>query len=376
MEKIKNLETVKAELVESMGSDDAKRQENAFKDFIDVLQADITARANATNEAERDERALEARGLAKPLTAEERKYFSAVVERKGFEHVEEAFPKTIVNEVLLRLKTEHPLLSKIDVKDTGVLLEFIVSNPKAKKGYWGPICSDIKQIIMDDVKVISLKHSKLSGFIATCKGMMDLGPEWLAEYVRESMYEIMAASLEDAIINGDGKNMPIGMTMKLTGAVDGKHAEKKATAITDFKPTTMAGFRAALAESKLDSNGVAIIVNPVTYWSKLFGNLAYQTDNGTWVHDRLATGEEIIKSYAVPVDKMIVGDPKNYLLTVSTATKIERYDQTLAIEDMYLDIAKFTGYGLPKDMNAFFVADVSGAPSATKVELEVETPVA
>lgn len=376
MKKFENYEAITAELVQSMGSDDAERQEKAFTDFVDALQADITARANAAAEAERDGRALEARGLLKPLTAEERKYFSAVIERKGFEHVEEAFPKTIVNEVLLRLKTEHPLLSRIDIKETGMLAEIIVANPTKAKAFWGPICSDIKQLILDGFTVKGIKHSKLSGFIATCKGMMDLGPDWLAEYVRESMYEIMAASLEDAVINGNGKDMPIGMMMKLTGAVDGKHAEKKATAITDFKPTTMASFRAALAEAKLDSKGVAIIVNPITYWSKVFSNLAYQTNNGTWVLDRLATGEEIIESYAVPVDKLIIGDPKNYLLTVSTATEIKRYDQTLAIEDMYLDIAKFTGYGLPKDMNAFFVADVSGAPAVTKIELEVETPVA
>ena len=54
MKKFENYEAITAELVQSMGSDDAERQEKAFTDFVDALQADITARANAAAEAERD----------------------------------------------------------------------------------------------------------------------------------------------------------------------------------------------------------------------------------------------------------------------------------------------------------------------------------
>lgn len=368
-----DFEAVKKELVESMATDDAERQEKAFNDFVDYMQADITAKAMAMKEAKEDERVLEARGILTPLTAEEREYFNAVVERKGFDGVEKTFPKTIVNDVLEKIKNDHPLLSRVDVQDTGMLVEFILADPSKAKAFWGPICSDIKQMILEGFKTVDIKHSKLSGFVATCKGMMDLGPAWLAEYVRQTMYEVMSASLEDAVINGTGKDMPIGMTMKLSGAVDGVHTAKDKTKIDNFEPTTMAGFRAALAEAKLDSKGVAIIVNPVTYWSKVFPNLAFRNAEGTWVIDRLATGEEIIESYAVPVDTIIIGDPKNYLLTISTAIKIERYKETLAIEDMYLDIAKFTGHGIPKNANAFFVADVSAVKGAPKVALEVVT---
>lgn len=368
-----DFEAIKNELVASMGVDDADRQEKAFNDFVDYMQADITQKAMEMREAKEDERALEARGILTPLTAEERQYFNAVVERKDFEKVEEAFPKTIVNDVIEKIRKDHPLLSRVDVKDTGMLVQFIFADPSKAKAFWGPICSDIKQMILEGFKSIDLKHSKLSGFVATCKGMMDLGPAWLAEYVRETMYEVMSASLEDAIINGTGKDMPIGMTMKLSGAVDGVHKAKDKTKIANLEPTTMAGFRAALAEAKLDSKGVAIIVNPVTYWSKLFPNLAFRNVDGDWVNDRLATGEDIIQSYAVPVDTLIIGNPKNYLLTVSTAVNIERYNETLAIEDMYLDIAKFTGYGLPKNANAFFIADVTDVKGAPKVALEVVT---
>ena len=368
-----DFEAIKNELVASMGVDDAERQEKAFNDFVDYMQADITQKAMEMREAKEDERALEARGILTPLTAEERQYFNAVVERKGFEDVEQAFPKTIVNDVIEKIKRDHPLLSKVDVQDTGMLVQFIFADPSKVKAFWGPICSDIKQMILEGFKSVDLKHSKLSGFVATCKGMLDLGPAWIAEYVRQTMYEVMSASLEDAVINGTGKDMPIGMTMKLSGAVDGVHTAKDKTKIDNLEPTTMAGFRAALAKAKLDSKGVAIIVNPVTYWSKLFPNLAFRNVDGEWVNDRLATGEDIIQSYAVPVDTLIIGNPKNYLLTVSTAVKIERYNETLAIEDMYLDIAKFTGHGLPKNANAFFVADVSTVKGAPKVALEVVT---
>ena len=105
-----DFEAVKKELVESMATDDAERQEKAFNDFVDCMQADITQKAMAMKEAKEDERVLEARGILTPLTAEEREYFNAVVERKGFDGVEKTFPKTIINDVLEKIKNEHPLL--------------------------------------------------------------------------------------------------------------------------------------------------------------------------------------------------------------------------------------------------------------------------
>ena len=370
-------EKARVELFNALKSDDAEVQEKAFADFTDALQSEIIERANNTIQNVgteiSDNQILVNRGIMRPLTSTEKKYFNAVVERKGFDNVNEAFPKTIVQDVFKHLKTEHPLSSKIDMQDTTALATYIFAKPNKATAFWGPICEDIKQMILEGFSEVNLQSSRLSGFVAVCKGMLELGPNWLAEYVTTLIYEIMATSLELAIVAGTGKNQPIGMIKKLSGATDSVYPDKDKITLTELDANSLVGVRAALAKAKLDDAGVAVLVNPVTYWAKVFKSLVLRTPEGEFVKDRLSTGEEIIPSYAVPEDTLVIGNPKNYFLGVSGETRLDKYDQTLAIEDMELYIAKFYGYGLAKDPNAFFVADIKGVKGATVPELEVFT---
>ena len=60
--------------------------------------------------------------------------------------------------------------------------------------------------------------------------MLDLGPIWLDRYVREILAESMAIALEEAIVNGTGKDQPIGMMKDLKAAVtNGVYSDKTAT---------------------------------------------------------------------------------------------------------------------------------------------------
>ena len=371
---IKNMDELRLNLFNSLQADDVKAQEEAFMNFADGLQNAIMEQAKAEisnqNTAYVDEQILINRGTLKPLTSEEKKYFNAVIERKGLDNVDQAFPKTIIQDIYRYLKEEHPLLSKIDMQNTEVLAQYIVGRPTKAKAFWGKICEDIKQMILDGFDVIDIKSSRLSGFVPLCKGMLELGPDWLANYVITLIQEIMSASLELAIVQGTGKEQPIGMIKKLSGATDSVYPDKDKVTLADFKPKSLAGIRAGLAKAKTDTGNVVIVVNPLTYWEKVFPNLAYQTVNGTWVLDKLPTGEEIIKTYACPENVLIFGDLQNYFLGVASDVRIDKYTETLAIEDMDLYIAKFYGYGLAKDKNAFFVADVSTVDGATVATLE------
>lgn len=374
LDNIKSMDALRATLFTALQSDDEKEQEKAFTAFAEGLQDEIMAKAatemNKFNASNSDDAILVARGTLKALTSEEKKYFNAVVQRGGFEGVEETFPKTIIHDVFRDLRQTHPLLSRIDMRDVDALAQFIFNKPNKAVAFWGPICEDIRQMILEGFQVVDIKSSRLSGFVAICKGMLELGPEWLAQYVIETIREIMATALELAVVAGTGKDQPIGMIKKLSGATDSVYPDKSKNTMGNFEPATLAGVRAALAKAKLDSANVAIIVNPVTYWAKVFPALAFRADNGSWVLDRLATGEEIIQSYAVPEDTLIFGDPRNYFLGVSGAVRIDRYKETLAIEDMELFIAKFYGYGMAKDLNAFFVADVATVVGASVPALE------
>ena len=377
----KNMTTIRQNLFDAMQSEDKDVQVKAFADFTDALQEDIMNRAKAEMEnltnSTSDNQILVNRGVRKAFTSEEMKFFNAVVAREGFAGVEEEFPVTIVQEIFNNLKTEHPLISRVDAKDVTGLVTFVLANPNAATAYWGPICADISQMILEGFKEISLKASRLSGFVAICKGMLDLGPNYLGQYIYETIYEIMSTALEVAIVTGNGQNKPVGMLKSLSnGTVQGDstviYADKVPVALTDLTPATLSGPRALLAEKKLDKGEVLFIVNPVTYFLKVFPKLAKQTDSGAWVVTNLPTGETVVQSHAVPVDKAIVGDAKNYFLGVSGALSLTEYKETLAIEDMNLYIAKMYATGQPKDKDAFIVLGLTGISGGTKPAEDVD----
>ena len=382
---MKNLDTkidsmaVRQTFFDALRDGSEEDQIKALEGVINMIQEDIMSKANEQMEligAEyTDDRILAERGIMKPLTTAEKKYFNAVIERGGFDGVEELFPTTIVQDVFRDLRQSHPILSRVDAKNTTALAKFIFADPTQATAFWGPICEDIRQMIIEGFKVVKLESSRLSGFVVICKGMLELGPAWLAQYVTEVIREIMATSLELAIVDGTGENQPIGITKQLSGAVDSVYPDKPKVELDDFEPASLAGIRAALAQAKTDNGEVVILVNPLTYWAKVFPNLAFQANDGRWVLDVLPTGETIIQSHAVPEDTLIWGVLKNYFLGISGEVRIDRYDQTLAIEDLELFIAKFYGYGIAKNRNAFFVADVTSVAGATIPSLEEEAVV-
>ena len=369
---------VKQEFFNALKNGNEEDQQQAFLNFTNAIENNLMEKAQNTlaeyKDSLNDEQILINRGVLKPLTKEENKFFNEVVERGGFKGVEEAFPVTLIDDVLNRVRTEHPIISKVDVMNiTGLAKILIATNLKAK-AFWGPIDSTIKQVVLDGFKMSPATTAKLSGFIPVPKGYIELGPTWLATYVKEVLFEAMSASLEVGIVQGKGAgaNEPIGMLMKLTGALDGQHSPKDKIKLESFDALSLVGIRAALASAKQDNGEVEILVNPQTYYSKVFKTLAFRADNGTWVNDRLATGENIIPSHAVPEDTLIVGVLKNYLLAVSSDVKITEYRETLAIEDMDLYIAKFFGTGTPKDANSFLVVNLSTVEGVALPEIQLD----
>lgn len=105
---------------------------------------------------------------------------------------------------------------------------------------------------------------------------------------------------------------------------------------------------------------IAFIVNPITWELKKGSNQFIQSEaDGTYTESDLPYKEKPITSYAVPENKAILGNPKNYLLAAAGSFGLNMYDQTLAIEDMDLFVGKSFVDGVAKHPNAFVVLDLS-----------------
>lgn len=369
-----NMMAAREALFLALRSDDATEQETAFQNFLTGLEANVTAQVKAAageyQDGLHDEAILAERGLRRQLTSTERKFFARAVEKQTISGLDMTFPETIIEDIYRNLVDEHPLLSLIDVQMGTVKTEFIYGDATKKRAFWGNIPSDIQQTLLDSFKKLDISASKLSGYVAVPKGYFELGPSWLANYVITFLQEVMSASLEEAIVNGDGKEKPLGMMRKLSGDSGGAYPGKETVSLTELSPDALAGIRAAFAKAKTDNGAMAVLVNPTTYWAKVYPKLAYRTENGAWVTTQLPTGEQIIQTHAVPEDKLVFGVLNNYLLVVAGQVRIQEYRETLAIQDLDLYIAQFFGKGIPKNENAFFVADISGLAGATVANLE------
>lgn len=374
-DEIKNMNTIVNAVFDSLNGDDENKQREAFNDFALAIAEGAKETAKDVSSdlyaAMKDEQILVSRGVRRAITSKEQRFFNEAVEKQKLDGLAELFPTTIIETVMENLTKEHPLLSAIDTRTTEAAVRLVYGDPTEATAYWDVIPADIKQILLGAFKSLDMTVSKLSGFVALPKGYFQLGPTWLANYVTTFLRETMIVTLEAAIINGDGKLKPIGMMRKLSGAIDGVYPAKAEVQITDLTPKSFAGPRALLAKEKTLSGQLSLIVNPVTYETKIAPSLFFQnTQTGAWVQNALPYALNYIPSYAVPEGKAILGNAKNYLLAVAGNLELKKYEETLAIEDMDLYIAKEFAAGIPKNPNAFVVLDLSGISGVTVPDAE------
>lgn len=353
-----------------LGEQDESKLENATKEFsegiADFMQAEAKSVTTELYSAMQDNQIMVNRGARRAITSAEMKFFNEAVEKQKIDGLDHVLPTTIIETIMTDLAKEHPILSAIDTRYTEGVIKYIYGDPAEETAYWSEIPADIRQILIGAFKTLDLSVSKLSGFIALPKGYFQLGPTWLANYVTTFLREVMQATLETAVVNGDGKLKPIGMMRKLSGAVDGVYPEKTAVAINDLSPLSLAGPRALLAQEKMLNGRIDFIVNPATNEAVVNPNLFFQnTVDGSWKQLPLPNSENVITSYAVPEGKAILGNAKNYILAVAGNLEITKYTETLAIEDMDLYVAKMFATGVAKNANAFVVLDLSGIDGVT-----------
>ena len=185
---MKNLDLKQTEVQEQLRSalegQDEKEIAAAFGEMARSIEKEILREARSEMQKELSDRAtLEARGQAQ-LTSEERSYYDAVVEKRGFEDLDVVMPKTIFDRVFEDLQLNHPLLSEIDFINTTGSIEWIMRTAEATSAVWGPLTGKITEELSNGFKKESATLYKLSAFIPVSKSILDLGPVWLDNFVR------------------------------------------------------------------------------------------------------------------------------------------------------------------------------------------------
>lgn len=318
---------------------------------------------------------LASRGV-RQLTGEERNYYCKVIDamrsdnpRQALSSLDVVLPKTTIDAVFEDLTNTHPLLDAINFQNTSGLVEIIVNTGSKQLATWSALSSEIVKELTGGFKKIGMEHNKLAAFLPVCKAMLDLGPEWLDRYVRTLLSEAIYLGLEESIINGTGKDMPIGMNRQVGDGVTvtgGVYPEKETVELTSLDPITygilLSGMSATPNGNSRVIESVLMIVNPKDYLTKIMPATTVRGADGTFTRNVFPFPTTVIQSVQVPENRAIIGLGDRYFMGIGTAKsgKIEYSDEYRFLEDERVYLVKLYGHGEPLDNNAFVYADISG----------------
>ncbi|OUM20006.1 phage major capsid protein [Butyricicoccus porcorum] len=354
------------------GSPDAVAE--AFTAYARHIEDSVIAEAQSLAHTT-DASILASRGV-RQLTGEERNYYCKVIDamrsdnpRQALSSLDVVLPKTTIDAVFGDLTNTHPLLDAINFQNTSGLVEIIVNTGSKQLATWSALSSEIVKELTGGFKKIGMEHNKLAAFLPVCKAMLDLGPEWLDRYVRTLLSEAIYLGLEESIINGTGKDMPIGMNRQVGDGVTvtgGVYPEKETVELTSLDPITygilLSGMSTTPNGNSRVIESVLMIVNPKDYLTKIMPATTVRGADGTFTRNVFPFPTTVIQSVQVPEDRAIIGLGDRYFMGIGTAKsgKIEYSDEYRFLEDERVYLVKLYGHGEPLDNNAFVYADISG----------------
>ena len=369
--------------------DEAKMSEALATFCGDVQDAILQQAAEEIAMQNRDATVMAARGQHM-LTSAEMNYYTKLAEavksgnpKMALENFSVAMPQTIIDGVIEMIRSTHPLLDRINFRNTAYLTRFIMDATPGELATWGAVTDKVSKEITGSLKEINLTLCKLSVFMAISQDLVELGPQWLDQYIRETLAEAIAMALETAVVTGTGKNQPIGMDRDISSSAsvqDGVQPKQTPTPLKSFAPVEMGKLVAKIARNPKDPTkartiqpgDLIFLVNPFDYWNKVMPATSFQRADGTWIRDMLPIPAEIMQTAALSEGSAILGMPSRYFVGLGVTGKngaITQDDSVRFLEDERAYKAKLQGNGRPMDEYAFLLLDIFS------LEVEVPTPV-
>ena len=388
---MKSKDLLKEKFSTAMQSENQEDIINAFVEFAEGVQQDVLNDVKAYQETQ-DKDILQKRGIHQ-LTQKETKFYQTWIDaakssnpKQTITDLDIALPFTVIDNVMEDLKSNHPLLNLIDFQNMTAVKKMLFNKQGKQLAVWGAISSAITKELSGAIEEVDITLNKLSAFMPISKDMLQVGPQWLDAYIRAILSEAIAYGLEEGIINGTGKNQPIGMIRDIHEGVEVSsttgYPEKTKKVIKDFKDVTLGALFAELAKNPIDAtkarninaNDIVFICNPFDYFKKVMPAIrSIKKQNYVLgiTNDPFEI-QNIIQSEQMKEGSAILGLASKYKMGLGSGSSkggtIEYSDEYKFLEDQRYYLVKLLGNGRATSDNDFIYLDISNlAPVVDEV---------
>ena len=381
------------QLAQAFQGEDAAALEAAFASFQQEVAEDL-AKQFEDAMASHDEQVLIQRGFPQ-LTKQETRYFEGVINALKSANPKQALatigdgtgdhdvktrmmPETIIDQILQDIETAHPLLAKVGVTNVGYVTTWLRNKHTRQLAVWGAVESAITKEITSAFDIVSVTQGKLSCYCAVSQDMLNLGPRWIAAYVRATLGEAMACGLESGIVKGKGiGGEPTGLNRNILGDVNPTTGipAKTAVAVTSFDPATYGSIVAQLAKTdpingagtervKSNLTGLTLVCNPIDYLTKVMPATTVLNANGAYVNNLFPIPTDVVTSEFLETNEAILFLANEYDLLVGGNRGIEYSDEYQFLEDNRVFKVVQYANGLPRWNTSSIVLDLTNLDPA------------
>ena len=342
--------------------------------IVDTVKADF-----AEYSMTQDKTILSQRGY-RQLTNAEEKYYEKFIEASKSPNPKQAFielsslpegimPETIIEDVFKELVEEHPLLDKINFNYAKYMTKWVLNDHTLDTAVWGELNSEITKQITSAFKIVDITQNKLSAFAAIPLDMLDLGPTFLDAYIRAVLKDAILCGLEKAIVDGTGKNQPIGLTRDVSEDVSvsaGVYPPKTPIAVTSFAPAEYGKLLAKMAKNEKGRmrkfGKVLLICNQEDYLTKIMPATTVQNTSGIYINNLFPFPTDVTISNELETGKAVICLPEEYFMCIGGAKEgvITYSDEYKFLEDMRYYKIKTYGAGKAYDDTVAILLDITG----------------
>lgn len=341
--------------------ENSKDKATAISEVIDMFVSEknkdlITEIQNQAKKSLHNEKYALELGL-RPLSKKEESFYELLKNPKQAiaNNQIDFIPTSIIDLSMENVKKEEPVLSLINLAPAEVK-RWIVAE-KTGVYSWDGLTEKLKGEIEGNVSSLVTDLGKLDAYLIIPKAISKLSYQFMDKYFMAILNETMREGLAHGYLNGNGKEQPIGIYKQINKTNDdGTHQDKALNIdLVNFSPKGLAKPKTYL------TNGGKRIIDKLYLVCNPLDEANYVAPALYDVEGRMISSFknlEVIQCTANPQGKAALTLAGKYTMGIDNF-EIKKYEETLALDDADVLIAKAYANGRAVADNVAYVFDVT-----------------